>query len=195
MTVVENPVTADDAATENPADDAPDLWAAIAAITEAASAAGAGDFEARLMEIGDDPRLDACRDAINSLLDRSDAYVRESSASLAAAADQQYHRRFVVRGLGGAFRTGAITINNATDQMAATDAELAAAKDARLALAVDLEEAIGAAVDQVASAATEIEATAGSLADTADTNVTSGAAYDSIATPTPRVPCCVITTS
>ncbi len=177
MTLTDTPIESADFedeaggnATEDVAAESAELWQAIEVLTQVAEAAQDGDFEARLTPIGDDPRLQACRNAINGMLDRADAYVRESSASLAEAAQHRYHRRFVMRGLDGAFRKGAATINSATETMAETDAALREAQEARQGLGAELENAIGAAVDQVAAASTQIEATAGSLAQTAATN-------------------------
>lgn len=150
--------------------EASDAWAAIEAITQAANAAAHGDFETRLGPIGNDPRAIACRNAINAMLDRTDAFVRESAAALGAASRKEYHRIVLERGLSGALAAGAADINRALQVMAQTDAALDAAKEERVALATELEDAVGAVVDQVAAASAELEATAGGLVDTAKSN-------------------------
>ena len=114
MTILEHPT----ASVDESADVEIDAWGAVEAITALLATAAAGDLEPRLPDLGDDPRLVAVRVAVNGLLDRTDAYVRESSASLSAAADKRFHRRFLVRGMQGSFRIGAETINAATSSMA-----------------------------------------------------------------------------
>ena len=91
------------------------------------TAAAEGDLEARVAAVpGTEhlPDLIALRSAVNRMLDRTDAYVRESAASLEAAAEGRFHRRFLVAGTIGVFRTGAETINRATDAMASAQEDL-----------------------------------------------------------------------
>ena len=129
-------------------------------------AAADGDFEVRAMAVAgaeDDPTLRALRTAINRLLDRTDAYVRESAASLQAASEGRFHRRFVVEGTAGAFRAGATTINHATELMAAAQADLDAVASRRTELADRLDQTVAAVAEQVAAASVELSATASGL--------------------------------
>jgi methyl-accepting chemotaxis protein len=167
--------------TDAPADAGPGMRTVLAAITEVCEAAARGDLEPRVPDLGDDPAVQAVRTALNRLLDLTDAFVREAGASLSAASEGRYHRRFLLRGMVGSFEVGARTINQATSAMSATADELNAAGETRVALARQLEEAVLSVAEQVASAATEMEATARSLATTAgdtatgDTAVSEGA--------------------
>ena len=126
----------------------------LALITEVCRKAAAGDLEARLPSIGESAEAVAARDAINNLLDTSDAFLRESSAASAAAAQGRFHRRILTRGLRGAFRTAAEEISASTLAMSANAARVAEAAAARLALADDLESAV-LSVSCVALVATE----------------------------------------
>jgi methyl-accepting chemotaxis protein len=155
-----------------PVDDGQDELAryreALAAITRVCEAAASGDLEPRVGPLGDVPELRAARTAFNNLLDLTDAYVRESSASLEFASQARFFRKFLVRGMLGSFRSGADTINDATEAMAATHGELAAQEARRIELADAFEEAVLGLSDQVAAAAHEMESTSRSLAHTAE---------------------------
>ncbi|MGI5175807.1 HAMP domain-containing protein [Dactylosporangium sp. CA-152071] len=105
-------------------------------------AVAGGDLEARVPVVGHDPDAAAAADAVNQLIDVVDAFVRESTASLTAAAEGRYHRRFLPGGMRGAFGLGAATINRATDRMRAAAEDLAAAGLSRLGLADQLESAV-----------------------------------------------------
>jgi methyl-accepting chemotaxis protein len=140
---------------------------ALAALTAVCEAAAAGDLEPRVTDLGDAPEFHAARRAVNNLLDRTDAFVREASASLEYASQAQFFRRFLVHGMLGSFRAGAVTINRATSAMAETHGRLEAEHARRAELADAFENAVLGLSDSVAAAATEMEATARSLADTA----------------------------
>lgn len=132
--------------------------------------AGEGDLEARAAAVPgteDLPEVQELRTLLNRLLDRTDAYVRESAASLEAASAGRFYRRFLLGGTTGVFRYGATTINSATTAMAATQERLDAAMDRRLALADRLEETVAQVAQQLAAAATELSATAAGLSDSA----------------------------
>ncbi len=121
---------------------------ALAAITRVCEAAARGDLEPRVEPLGDAPELRDVRRALNDLLDLTDAYVRESSASLDAAAHGRFERRFVVRGMPGSFRAGALVINDATAAMAATDAQLHVEEARRADLVGAVHQVGSGAVDQ-----------------------------------------------
>jgi methyl-accepting chemotaxis protein len=144
--------------------------AAVRELLVACTAAADGDLEARVAPFDAEhgTELGELRRTINRLLDRTDGYVRESAASLRAAAEGRFHRRFLVTGTTGVFRTGAETINQATTVMARTQSDLDDAARRRLALADQLEATVAAVAEQMAAAATELSATASGLFDSAD---------------------------
>ncbi|GAA4097847.1 methyl-accepting chemotaxis protein [Nocardioides kongjuensis] len=142
--------------------------AALVEVTAVCRSAAAGDLEPRVPALGDDPDLRAARAAVNDLLDRTDAYVRESSASLEFAAEGRFYRRFLVRGMLGSFRAGAVTINTAIGAMVEADERLADQERQRLELADGFEEAVLGLSDQVAAAAAEMEASSRTLAANAE---------------------------
>ena len=134
-------------------------------ITDVCRRAAAGDLEARLPSIGDSAEAIAARTALNNLLDTSDAFVREAGAASAAAAEGRFHRRFLTRGLQGAFKAAAEQISASIVAMSHTAARVADAAAARIALADELESAVLTVSEQVATAATEMGASANGLAD------------------------------
>ena len=141
--------------------------AALEAVTAVCEAAARGDLEPRVADLGADPEFQAARRAVNNLLDLTDAFVREASASLEYASEARVFRRFLLRGMLGSFQAGAVTINTATSAMSRTHDRLAEEQAKRAELADAFEDAVLGLSDQVAAAATEMEATARTLAETA----------------------------
>lgn len=76
-----------------------------------------GDIEARLFDPGGDGALSLAGQKLNTLLDITDAFVRESKAALQAASSGRFHRLVLERGLPGTFRHAASVINAASRQM------------------------------------------------------------------------------
>ncbi|GAB7044436.1 hypothetical protein JCM9533A_82870 [Catenuloplanes niger JCM 9533] len=152
--------------------------AALLAITEVCRRAALGDLEARVPALGTDPEIVAARTELNRLLDVADAYVRESGASLSAAAEGRFYRRFLYRGLHGAFRNGARLISNASAAMHDSADRLADAARERLALADELESAVLSVCEQISSvaatmgsAATGLSASAGQAVANAESGL------------------------
>ncbi|MEZ0165112.1 methyl-accepting chemotaxis protein [Kineococcus sp. LSe6-4] len=144
----------------------------LRALVEVASRAAAGDLEARVPHLGDDELLVELRRAFNHQLDMTDAFVRDSSATLEAASEGRFHRRFLLGGTRGAFRHGARVIDAARRASATAGAELDQATAARLALADELECTVLSASEQVSAGATSAGSGAVELAGTAREAVT-----------------------
>lgn len=147
---------------ENPATDNDEVLRLVADVCREAAS---GNFEARLPVVGDSASALAARDQLNALLDITDAFVRESGAALTAAVEGRFHRRFLTRGMHGAFRRAATLISRGGEQMSVSADRLAAAGHARVTLADELESAVLTVSEQVATAATEMGASANGLAD------------------------------
>jgi methyl-accepting chemotaxis protein len=92
--------------------------ASIAKATAVCNAIADGDFEARITNLDEDGELAELFEAINRVVDFTDAYIRESSAAMAHVAEKEYYRKIVPQGLPGAFANGATIINSAIDKMA-----------------------------------------------------------------------------
>ncbi|MEU4562900.1 methyl-accepting chemotaxis protein [Actinoplanes sp. NPDC023936] len=134
-------------------------------IAQVCEAAAAGDFEQRLRPLPGGPGADRARTALNKLLDITDAFIRESSGALAAAAEGRFHRQFLTRGMRGAFHSAAAQIAASTAQMARSAERVEQAAQQRVALADELESAVLTVAEQVATAATEMGSTANGLAE------------------------------
>ena len=83
-----------------------------------------GNFEARIPRVTEEGVLGNVQHRINDMIDRCDAFIRESTASLDAVCRSIYYRRILVGGMQGAFRVAAEKINNAvkTQALAVEDA-------------------------------------------------------------------------
>ncbi|GAA4306589.1 hypothetical protein GCM10023162_10610 [Klenkia terrae] len=150
-------------------DDAAELAvyrAFVAQHTEDCAAAARGDLEARSRPVpgsADIPALVALGDGVNRVLDVSDAFVREASASLTSASEGRFHRKVLLTGLPGSFKRSAATINAARDAMRDSAGRVDAAAVARLELADEFESVVLSTSEGVATAATELSATAAGL--------------------------------
>ncbi|WP_431838575.1 methyl-accepting chemotaxis protein [Cellulomonas sp. Y8] len=141
---------------------------ALEAIAETCARLAAGDFETRVPVIEGDEVVQGVRQRLNAFIDITDAFVRESGASLTAASEGRYHRQFLQRGMPGVFRVTAGTINAAGQGMRQAAEQLEQDLRDRDALA----ETMSGIAAQVAAASVELSASADSLADSA------GAAVD-----------------
>ncbi|GAB4516892.1 MAG: methyl-accepting chemotaxis protein [Roseibium sp.] len=86
------------------------LKKALSVCKEAAN----GNFEARITGITEKGDAAELMHAINLLIDRTDAYVRESKACLDYVARNQHFRLIAEKGMVGNFRNAAQSINTAT---------------------------------------------------------------------------------
>ncbi len=76
-----------------------------------------GDFEARIINIVEKGESAQLLHAINRLIDRTDAYVRETRASLEYVVENKYFRTISEKGMLGAFGDASRTINTAMQSM------------------------------------------------------------------------------
>lgn len=123
-----------------------------------------GDFENRVMNIPAEDGLERnlCI-KINEMIDRADAYVRESTACLAFIADNQYFRRIAPEGLGGAYGFAAGKINGAADGVEEKTQKFADAVQSISSASVQLNssaEFMGQTVDQASEKTSAVAAAA-----------------------------------
>lgn len=144
---------------------------AFEAIASVCAGAARGDLELRLPRLEGGDHIADVRDALNRLLDLTDAFVREAGASLHAASEKRFHREFLVRGMLGSFREGASRVNEARGAMRVAADQLRDAERQRLLLADEFETAVLSASEQVAAASTELGATAAALTESASAAV------------------------
>ena len=135
---------------------------AISQCVKACAEVSRGDFEARIVGIRERGELGDMMWSINGLIDRTDAYIRETSASMDYVSRNRYFRRIVETGMVGAFLTGAKTINAATAAISTRVADFNG-------VAEKFESTIYGVVENVVSSATELHATAAAMDGTAKT--------------------------
>lgn len=125
--------------------------------------AAQGNFELRILHIDGRTPPGRLAIAINDLLDRADAFVREAGATLAHAAEDKFYRRVLPNGMVGAYRRAADIINGATEAMASKSRALADHERRRQKLAQELDEHVGAVVEGLATSAATLRTTAQQL--------------------------------
>jgi len=145
---------------------------AVLKATATCEAVAEGDFEARILNITETGDAGRLLHAINRLIDRTDAYIRESRASLEYVSANKYFRRISEKGMTGAFGDASRTINAAMDAMEGR------VKDFTSVVGT-FESEMSEIVDIVASAATELEASAQSMKAT---TVSAGHQAETVAT-------------
>src|SRR5690349_9104258 len=135
-----------------------------AAVSEAAqvcSSAARGDLEARVLRDRLPGRIGLIQKSINDMLDITDAFVREASASMDYASRGKHFRKIMVRGLPGSFRRSAAVINAGTDSLGHRVVEIGG-----------MAKQFGTQLDDIAgglmTAAADLESDAGEMAGAAE---------------------------
>jgi hypothetical protein len=86
-----------------------------------------GNFEARLTHIEETGVLAEAQLAVNDIIDRCDAFVREATASMETVCRNTYYRLILEGGLQGSFRVAASIINDAVKSQGVAEAARAKA--------------------------------------------------------------------
>lgn len=135
----------------------------IKKLADVCEAASHGDLEARLLHVDVDGELERTIRSINGLLDYTDAFVRESKASLTASANGKFFRKVLLKGMCGSFKQASEVINSAGDKMKHQAEELEQAGIKRLEMADAFEKEVQGISTIVSAAATQLHATVQSL--------------------------------
>ena len=106
-------------------------------IEEACRQISEGNFEARITNIDDNSSFSAAAHAVNDVIDRCDAFVREATASMDAVCRGVYYRQIVSVGMNGAFRIAAETINSSVQRYGQAVADARRAAEAEKAEVAD----------------------------------------------------------
>ena len=141
------------------------LRRAARAISEAIAVcqqAGRGNFKARVVRVTENGDLGALLHALNDMIDRTDAFVREAAASMAAVSSNKYFRRIVHTGMHGSFLHASRTINDAAAAMAGKVKGFSGVAD-------QFEGQIRQVCAEVAGAAVQLEMSARSMESDAQT--------------------------
>ena len=119
-----------------------------------------GDFEQRIIGIDPQDRHADLYNAINRMIDRADAYVRESTACLDYVSERKYFRRIAERGMVGGYATATKSFNSALQIMQDQVVGFSETVD-------EFKTSMDSVVKTVTSAATELETSAHSMQQTA----------------------------
>lgn len=141
----------------------------IAELAAVVRRAAAGDLEARIVRSREGGEIGEMGDALNRLLDITDAFVREARASMAHVSEGKFFRKILVRGLPGSFRASAEIANAATGAMADRVRQ-------HRRFAEDFETEIGGVVDAVFRSASSMETSARAMSDAAGRSIERSAA-------------------
>ena len=136
-------------------------------IADACESAARGDLEVRLLNVDIDGDMARAIHAINSLLDYTDAFVREAKAVLECSAQGKFFRRVVPRGMCGAFKQASLVINSAAQEMEDKSQEVTQASVRRLRMADEFDASVKQATQDVASTASQLHNTSTELLNTA----------------------------
>lgn len=88
-------------------DEAHEIAMALAVLQEVKK----GNFEVRILDIKSTGELGEMLHSINDVIDRSDAYIRESMACLEHASNGKYYREIIETSMQGSFLRAAKTVN------------------------------------------------------------------------------------
>jgi len=130
-------------------------------VNKIARAAAKGDLEPRLVGIRENGELRELSNSINTLIDATDAFLREAAASMEHARHGKFYRKVLETGMLGSFKQAARAINTANDAMRE---KLVANRK----LAVGFQEEVGSVVQAVAGSANSLRANAESLVKIAE---------------------------
>lgn len=125
---------------------------AIKKATRVCKAVAAGNFEERVLDINETGEAGELLHAINLLIDRTDAYMRESKACLGYVSRNQYFRLIAERGMVGSFAESAQTINNATKTVKKRSEEFSGIATRFEAQLESVVESVNTSVDQLETA-------------------------------------------
>lgn len=143
------------------------MQAACRRLTEVAQDVKDGNLEARITDWDRYGPVSPALADFNRILDLTDAYIREAGASLSAASEQRFYRKFLTTGMTGSFGAGADHINKICEGMEAAEAR---SQQNRVQIATSFEQSVLNVVDTLTNAVEQIRATALQLAGYADEN-------------------------
>ncbi len=119
--------------------------------------AAAGDFEVRILDIQDKGDLGELLYSINDLLDRCDAYVRESKAALEYTSRNEYYRKIIETGMEGTFLNSSKVVNSALETMEEKVESFTAVTNSFEGNIADVIDSIAAASEQLNASSLSME--------------------------------------
>ena len=120
----------------------------------------AGDFEARITNLSATGQLGELLFSINDLVDRCDAYIRESQACMEYVNNNEYFRKIIETNMEGSFLVASKTINGALLAMQNKSGQFKELTDT-------FEDTVGKAMDSITSAIFELNNSSKTMEDVA----------------------------
>jgi len=133
---------------------------AIGSVAERCREVDRGNLENRLIHIAEGGVTGDLMHAYNDMIDRVEAYIRESTASMAYVSRNEYFRLITETGMVGTFLHASQTINAATRSIGQKIAEFQDVVD-------QFDSNMNSTVEYVSSASTELQASARTMGSTA----------------------------
>jgi methyl-accepting chemotaxis protein len=121
-----------------------------------------GNFESRIRGRIQFGEIGTLQSSINDMIDRCDAFVRESAAAMSAVCNNKYYRRIRPEGLRGSLAIAAKTINDATEVVRERVAAFERTANA-------FEESVVGIIDSLSGASKSMDQTAETLTSGAGT--------------------------
>jgi methyl-accepting chemotaxis protein len=143
----------------------------MALATETCERAANGDLEARMLNCHASSDSERLANAVNHMLDMTDAFLREVGASLEYASRGKFFRRVILRGMRGSFRHASEEINQANSVME-RDAALKESVENRRLLADQFEATVKKVFSELAASTARVGSAATTLSDVAGTGST-----------------------
>lgn len=140
-------------------------------IAEVCEQAASGNLETRVLRCDVEGEIGRTAGAVNQLLDVTEAFIRDTQATLDYASSGRFFRKVQLKGIPGAFRLAGEAINHATVDMHSQREALRRADQRRLQLADEFESQIQSVINNVATSSTQMQSTAEALAALAATTM------------------------
>jgi len=143
------------------------VWAAVqrsrkglAAAYEVCSQVGWGNFEARARDYVEHGDIRELMIAMNHMIDRTDAFMREAAASMTAIQHNQYYRRIQPGGLNGSYLQNAGIMNDAIETIKGRVGAFRESTDSFESQISQIAESLMASADSMTGTAGDMEACA-----------------------------------
>lgn len=124
---------------------------------EVCEAVAEGNFEKRILNINEKGEMGQLMHTINDMVDRFDAYLRETQACLEYVCRNQHFRLIAEKGLSGSFVNAAITINTATHKIKERNDDFAEIADKYQGEMKDIVTSVSSAVEQLNKVSADVK--------------------------------------
>jgi methyl-accepting chemotaxis protein len=136
-------------------------------VADTCERAANGDLEARILNCHVSVEMERLANAVNHMLDMTDAFLREAGASLDYASRNKFFRKVLLRGMRGSFRRASEEINQVNGVLAKDTEIINKDFERRRVLADQFETTVKKVFSGLATSASRVSAAAGVLSQAA----------------------------